>query len=284
MLATYRTWRPATTSGSKSFRRSPTSRRRSRTPGNAGNARATRRAGNDYCYTAASRADRLTRRPTRHTASSRLEAALTTGCPDCSKRVRSKRPNDQDELDARAVRGPRRAGEPKSCWMQTAAPMRPASVAAARRACFEACCCCRCERFCPVHVFPPHVEGGGGRAEPVRSGFTSVCFLPPPLIRSKKGKAQMGLPATGGPVGALASRAPDPLVVPSVFTHISLASRGPMQGKGLSRSAVGPRGSAEFLRGARGSHVGRYGRASQARTKVCEPITADLPAAQERRL
>ena len=104
----------------------------------------------------------------------------------------------------------------------------------------------------------------------------------PPLIRSKKGKAQMGLPATGGPVGALL--APDPLVVPSVFTHISLASRGPMQGKGLSRSAVGPRGSAEFLRGARGSHVGLYGRASQARTKVCEPITADLPAAQERQL
>ena len=57
-----------------------------------------------------------------------------------------------------------------------------------------------------------------------------------------------------------------------------------MQGKGLSRSAVGPRGSAEFLRGARGSHVGLYGRASQARTKVCEPITADLPAAQECRL
>ena len=94
----------------------------------------------------------------------------------------------------------------------------------------------------------------------------------------------MGLPATGGPVGALASLTPDPLVVPSVFTHISLASRGPMQGKGLSRSAVGPRGSAEFLRGARGSHVGLYGRASQARTKVCEPITADLPAAQECRL
>ena len=57
-----------------------------------------------------------------------------------------------------------------------------------------------------------------------------------------------------------------------------------MQGKGLSRSAVGPRGSADFLRGARGSHVGRYGRASQARTKVCEPITANLPAAQERQL
>ena len=111
-----------------------------------------------------------------------------------------------------------------------------------------------------------------------------VSSFPPPLIRSKKGKAQMGLPATGGPVGALASLPPDPLVVPSVFTHISLASRGPMQGKGLSRSAVGPRGSAEFLRGARGSHVGLYGRASQARTKVCEPITADLPAAQERRL
>jgi len=201
VLATYRTWRPATTSGSKSCRRSPTSRRRSRTPGNAGNARATRRAGNDYCYTAASRADRLTRRPTRHTASSRLEAALTTGCPDCSKRVRSKRPNDQDELDARAVRGPRRAGEPKSCWMQTAAPMRPASVAAARRACFEACCCCRCERFCPVHVFPPHVEGGGGRAEPVlRSGFTSVCFLlPPPPHSVEKGQGANGAACHWGP-------------------------------------------------------------------------------------
>ena len=277
-LATYRTWRPATTSGSKSCRRSPTSRRRSRTPGNAGNARATRRAGNDYCYTAASRADRLTRRPTRHTASSRLEAALTTGCPDCSKRVRSKRPNDQDELDARAVRGPRRAGEPKSCWMQTAAPMRPASVAAARRACFEACCCCRCERFCPVHVFPPHVEGGGGRAEPVlRSGFTSVCFLPPPHSVEKRQGANGAACHSGPALHQIRSLSP-------AYTHISLAPRGPMQGKGLSRSAVGPRGSADFLRGARGSHVGRYGRASQARTKVCEPITADLPAAQERRL
>ena len=232
MLATYRTWRPATTSGSKSCRRSPTSRRRSRTPGNAGNARATRRAGNDYCYTAASRADRLTRRPTRHTASSRLEAALTTGCPDCSKRVRSKRPNDQDELDARAVRGPRRAGEPKSCWMQTAAPMRPASVAAARRACFEACCCCRCERFCPVHVFPPHVEGGGGRAEPVRSGFTSVCFLPPPSFGRKRARRKWGCL----PLGARSVRLPASHQIRSLsppYSHIYRWRReGLCKGKG----------------------------------------------------